>query len=66
MLFRSGGAGITNAADGPDAGPVPIPLVAVAVQVYVLPFVTVPAMTGLVAPNPVPVAPPFEEVQVTS
>lgn len=52
--------------DADDTALVPIALVAVAVHVYVVPFVTVATTIGLVAPTPEPVVPPFEEVHVTS
>ena len=54
----------TNAFEGAESGPVPTPLVALTVQVYVLPAVSVVTETGLAAPLPVRSVPPFDDVQV--
>jgi hypothetical protein len=54
----------TTAFDAADGGPVPTLLVAVTVQVYVLPFVNEPTVTGVAEREPVPVAPPFDDVHV--
>ena len=53
-----------NATDAADAGPAPMPLVATAVQVYVLPFVSVLTVTGDVLECDC-VVPPLLDVHVT-
>jgi hypothetical protein len=58
-------AGIT-AAEAGDVPPVPTSLVAVAVHVYVRPLVSPPTVTGDVAADPVPGAPPLLEVHDAS
>ena len=55
-------AGITEL-DGEDAGPSPVALVAVTVQVYVLPLVRPVTVMGELVPVIEPVVPPLVEVQ---
>jgi len=57
-----GAAGIT-AADGADAGPVPMAFVAVTVKVYAVPFVS-PTRVAVFAPVVVAVMPSGDEVTV--
>ena len=62
-----GAAGLSAGAmafEGPDAGPVPTPLVAVTAHVYVLPRVRPFTTIALTAPLADPVTPPLVEVQV--
>jgi len=56
----------TNVFDAADGALVPATFVAVAVHVYVLPFVSAVTMIGLAVPDPVPVAPPPDEAHVRS
>jgi hypothetical protein len=56
-----GGAG-TNEFDAVDGVLVPFAFVAVTVQLYVFPFVKPVTTSGLVAPETVPSAPPFDDV----
>jgi hypothetical protein len=51
--------------DTADSTLVPTPFVAVAVHVYVLPFVNPPTTIGLPAPDAEPGAPPSDEVHAT-
>jgi hypothetical protein len=53
----------TTAADAGDAAPVPFAFVAVTVQVYDFPFVSVPTTIGAPAPDAEPGVPPFEDTQ---
>ena len=55
----------TKLFDTADATLVPNAFVAVAVHVYVLPFVNPPTTIGLPAPDAEPVAPPSDDGQVT-
>ena len=63
-LGATGTVAATNELDAPDAVLVPIALVATTVQVYVLPFVSEPTVTGELAPDAVWVVPPLLDVHV--
>ena len=60
-----GSGDTTKLFDTADGALVPTPFVAVAVHVYVLPFVNPPTTIGLPAPEAEPVAPPSDEMHVT-
>jgi len=62
----SGTAAGIAAADAGDVPPVPTSLVAVAVHVYVRPLVSPPTVTGDVAAEPLPGAPPLLDVHDAS
>ena len=55
----------TKLFDAADGALRPTPFVAVAVHVYVLPFVNPATTIGLAAPDAEPVAPPFDDGHVT-
>ena len=65
IVGASGTVAATNDADGVEAAPSPIALVASTVQVYVLAFVSELTVTGEVAPLFDSVVPPSDDVQVT-
>ena len=64
MVGASGTVAGTTLFDDADAELVPMALVAVTAQVYVLPLVRLATTNGLVDPDTDPVVPPLEEVQV--
>ena len=64
MVGAGGLVAATNDADAVDAAPLPKPLVANTVQVYVLLFVSVVTVSGDVAPVRLRVVPPLLEVHV--
>ena len=60
-----GSGDTTRLFDRADTTLVPAPFVAVAVHVYVLPFVNPATTIGLPAPDAEPVAPPSDDEHVT-
>ena len=64
MVGAPGAPAGTTELDAADAELVPMALVAMTAQVYVLPLVRLATTNGLVDPDADPVVPPLEEVQV--